>query len=319
MKAIVIKEFGSPEVIRISEVPAPQAAEGSVLVDVERSGINFADLNQIAGTYLKKNDLPFTPGTEVFGKGPSGRRVLGIIPSGGHAQRAAVPVDSVIPVPDFVTGEEALALGIQGFTAWHLLRTCARTVRGQSIVVHAAAGGVGSLAVQLAKAWGASRVIAAASTPDKRDLALSLGADAAVDSNVDDMTAALLEANRGRPVDVVLEMTGGRTLDQGLAALGTHGRIVVYGTASDEPSTPVRLESLIGMSRSVVGFWAADLMRTNPRALTDTLTGLFGMVKNKQLKPVIGGTHALGDAAKAFELLAERSTTGKVVLDTTGN
>lgn len=319
MRAIVIKEFGGPENIEISDVPEPLAAEGWVLVDVERSGLNFAELHQMAGTYLTTNELPFTPGTEVYGKDPSGRRVLGVISSGGHAQRAVVPAESLVPVPDFVTGEEALALGLQGFTAWHLLRTCARAVRGQSIVVHAAAGGVGSLAVQLAKAWGAARVIGSASTPDKRELALSIGADAVVDSNTDDMTAALLEANRGRPLDVVLEMAGGHTLDQGLAALGTHGRMVVFGSASDEPSTPVRLESLIGASRSVTGFWAADLMRTNRRALTDTLNGLFGMVKNKQLKPVIGGTYVLEDAARAFGLLADRSTTGKVVLDTTGN
>ncbi|MFE2292649.1 zinc-binding alcohol dehydrogenase family protein [Streptomyces sp. NPDC059452] len=319
MKAIVIKEFGGPEVVQVEEVPDPRAGDGALLIDVEQSGLNFSDLHQMAGSYLKKNDLPFVPGTEVFGTDPSGRRVLGIISSGGHAERAVVPAGSAIPVPDFVTGQEALALGIQGFTAWHLLRTCARTVRGQSVVVHAAAGGVGSIAVQLAKAWGASRVIAVASTPDKRELALSLGADAVADSHAADMTAALLEANRGRPVDVVLEMAGGRTLDQGLAALGTHGRMVVYGTASDEPSTPVRLESLIGASRSVIGFWAADLMRTTPRALSDTLTGLFGMVKNKQLKPVNGGSYPLDQAAHAFSLFAGRSTTGKAVLRMTEN
>ncbi|WP_225731681.1 MULTISPECIES: zinc-binding dehydrogenase [unclassified Nocardia] len=315
MKAVVVKKFGAPKDIEISEISTPQIVAGAELVDVEYSGINFSDLHKIAGTYLKKNELPFIPGTEIFGRDSSGRRVLGFVDEGGHAQHAAVSAEFMVPVPDFVTGEEALALGLQGFTAWHLLRKCVRSVRGQSIVIHGAAGGVGSVAVQLAKAWGASRVIAVGSTPDKRNLAMSIGADTVVDSGTENMTAALLDANAGRPVDIVLEMVGGQTLNHGLAALGAHGRMVVYGTASNEPSTPVHLESLIGGSRSVVGFWAEDLVRTNPRALAETAAGLFGMVKNNQLKPVIGGAYPLDDAAKAFNLVAERSTVGKVVLN----
>ncbi|MDQ1535737.1 MAG: NADPH:quinone reductase [Actinomycetota bacterium] len=314
MRAAVVRTFGNPDVLQVEDIPEPQPNAGDTLIDVRHAGVNFADLHQIAGAYLTKNDLPFVPGIEVVGTDESGRRVFALL-SEGYAERVTCRTNSVVHLPDSVTDEQVLALGLQGYTAWHILRSCARKVRGESVVVHGAAGGVGTIAVQLAKAWGAARVIAVASTQDKRDLALQLGADVAVSSDSEDMTAALVDANRGRPIDVVLEMVGGRILDQDLATLGPQGRLVVCGNASGEQSTPVPLESLIMSSRSVVGFWAADYLRSNPRSLAETLTGLFAMVKKGKLTPVIGGRFPLEDVGEALKAMSGRASTGKLVID----
>ena len=185
--------------------------------------------------YLAKQELPLIPGGEVAGRTPDGRRVAALVASGGYAEKVAVHEAVLVPVPDQVSDEEAAALLLQGLTARTLLRTSARLEEGESVVVQAAAGGTGSLAVQLAKRMGAGRVIGLASSEQKRELARRLGADAAVDSRADDLEAAILEANDGEPVDVVLEMSGGKSFEACLRALAPFGRLVTYGLASREP------------------------------------------------------------------------------------
>jgi NADPH2:quinone reductase len=172
---------------------------------------------------------------------------------------------------------------------------------------------VGALAVQLAKAFGAGRVIATASTQEKRQLALDLGADAVVDSGTGDLTAALRAANDGRQVDVVLEMTGGPAFDASLAALAPFGRLVTYGMASRVPPTPVNPAELMGRSRAVIGFWLVHCA-TRPGMLADAMDGLFGMVRAGTLRPVVGGEFPLAEARRAHEDLLARRSTGKLVL-----
>src|SRR4051794_39840136 len=191
MRAIQISEYGGPEVLQLVEVPDPVAADGFDLVDVTASGVNFADTHQTDNSYLSTTSLPTIPGSEVVGRTADGRRVASLVGSGGYAERALAPRGLTFDVPDGVDDGQAVALLVQGLTAWHLLRTSARMQPGESVVVHAAAGGVGTLAVQLAKAWGAGRVIGTASSPDKRALAESLGADVTVDAKSEDMNAAL--------------------------------------------------------------------------------------------------------------------------------
>jgi NADPH2:quinone reductase len=207
----------------------------------------------------------------------------------------------------------ALALLLQGLTAWHLYRTCGRIQEGESVVVHAAAGGVGSLAVQLGRPMGAGRVIAAASTEDKRALALELGADAAVDAAPDGMKDRLIEANGGKQVDIVLEMAGGPVFDESLAALAPFGRIVTYGIASGEPNT-VSTGSLMRRSRAVVGFWLMHCLG-RPEMVDEALADLFGRAQRGELRVVVGGTYPLADAARAQTDVQQRRTTGKVLLD----
>src|SRR4051794_36862152 len=235
MRAIQIEKFGGPEVMQLTDLPDPEPAPGEVVIDVARAGINFADTHVTRNDYLAKHQLPLIPGGEIAGRTPDGRRVAALLASGGYAQKVAVNEAVLVPVPDQVSDEEAAALLLQGLTARSLLRVCARLQKGESVVVQAAAGGTGSLAVQLAKQMGAGRVIGLASSEEKRELARRLGADVAVDSRADDLETAILEANDGQPVDVVLEMTGGESFEAGLRALAPFGRLVTYGLASREP------------------------------------------------------------------------------------
>ena len=254
MRAVVISEFGGPEVMQLVEdAPQPEPAEGQVLVKVNRAGINFADTHARENSYLSSYELPLIPGGEVAGE-VDGQRVVALTGTGGYAEYALAPEQAVFPLPDGVSDTAALAVIIQGLSAWHLLKTSSHMAEGESVVVHAAAGGVGSLAVQLAKRYGAGRVIATASSEEKRALALELGADIAIDANEDDLKAALREANGGAKVDIVLEMAGGRVFDQSLRALAPFGRLVTYGQASREPNT-VASGALMARSQAVVGFW----------------------------------------------------------------
>lgn len=245
MRAVQITEFGGPEVLRVTDVEEPDVPAGATLLSVTGAGVNFADTHAVDNTYLSRVRLPYIPGLEVVGTTPEGRRVVALV-SGGYAERAVVWPQLSFEVPDAVDDNAALAIVLQGTTAWHLLRTSGRLQRGETVLVHAAAGGVGTIAVQLAKAWGAGRVIAAASTETKRELAKRLGADATIDSTGEGLREAILEANHGQGVDIALEMTGGATFDATLSSLADDGRIVVYGQAGRVPATPVAPHTLDG-------------------------------------------------------------------------
>jgi NADPH2:quinone reductase len=314
MRAIQITEFGGPDVLTPAEVPDPVPTDGFEVVDVLAAGVNYADTHQIEDSYLARQHLPLIPGAEVVGRRADGTRVVALtLAGGGYAEKALVHPTATFAVPAGVSDGEALALVLQGATAWHVLTTSAHLATGETVVVHAAAGGVGTLAVQLAKAFGAGRVIATASTQEKRQLALDLGADAVVDSGTGDLTAALRAANDGRPVDVVLEMTGGPAFDASLAALAPFGRLVTYGMASRVPPTPVNPAELMGRSRAVIGFWLVHCA-TRPGMLADAMDGLFGMVRAGTLRPVVGGEFPLAEARRAHEDLLARRSTGKLVL-----
>jgi NADPH:quinone reductase len=165
MRAVRIDEFGGPEVLQVVDVPKPEPGDGQVLIEVSRAGMNFADTHTRANTYLARYETPMILGGEVAGRTEDGQRVIALVPSGGYAEYAVAPEAAVFPIPDNLDDGAALALLIQGLTAWHLYRTCARVAPGESVVVVSGAGGVGSLAVQLGKPFGAGRVIATASTP----------------------------------------------------------------------------------------------------------------------------------------------------------
>ena len=314
MRAIRIEEFGGPEVLQLADLPVPEAGEGQVLIRVARAGMNYADTHQRTNDYLANYDLPLVPGGEVAGvREDTGERVVAMCGLGGYAEYAVAPEPLTFPIPDGVDDETALALLVQGLTAWHLYRTCGRVAEGESVVVHAAAGGVGSLAVQLGKPMGAGRVIATASTEEKRALALELGADAAIDADPDGMKERLEEANGGAKVDVVFEMAGGEVFEQSLAALAPFGRLVTYGIASRQPNE-VSTGSLMRRSRAVVGFWLMHAVG-RPDMIDEALADLFARVQRGELRAHVGGTYPLGEAAQAQVDIAERRTTGKVVLD----
>lgn len=315
MRAIRITEFGGPEVLQVvDDHPEPEPFPGGVLIDVARAGINYADTHQAENSYLAPARLPFVPGLEVVGTTKDGRRVVALLAGGGYAERVVASDDLTFELPDEIGDGQALALVLQGLTAWHLLKTSAQLREGESVVVHAAAGGVGSLALQLARCFGAGRVIAVASSTAKREIALGLGADVTVDAGASDLDQALQDANGGR-VDVVLDMAGGRTTDQSLAALAPFGRLVVYGMASREVPTPVDPRALMRRSRGVIGFWLAHCMAAPERYLAQPMRELMQLTVAGELRPLVGGTYPLTQAARAHRDLRARRTVGKLVLD----
>jgi NADPH2:quinone reductase len=316
VKAIQINEFGGPEVLELAELPDPEPSDGEVLVDVARAGINFADTHQTRNDYLAEQTLPFVPGGEICGTTPDGRRVAALLMNGGYAKRVLVPEAALVPVPDEVDDDQAAALLLQGLTAWSILNVSARVQEGESVVVEAAAGGTGSLAVQLAKRAGAGRVIALASSEEKRALTLELGADAAVDSRADDLSEQILAANEGKQVDVVLEMSGGDAFEQALRTLAPFGRLVAFGIASREENS-VKTGHLMRNSRAVIGFWLVHLF-TNPELLRTGIKELLAGAASGEVKAVIGGVYPMSDIRQAHEEIIARRTQGKLLLDPRG-
>ena len=314
MRAIRIETFGGPEVLQLADVPVPEPGEGEVLIHVSRAGMNYADTHQRNNDYLARYELPLVPGGEVAGvREDTGERVVAMCGLGGYAEYATAPAALTFPIPDGVDDATALALLIQGLTAWHLYRTSAKLAPGESVVVHAAAGGVGSLAVQLGAPMGAGRVIATASTEEKRAMALELGADVAVDASPEGLKERLEEANEGRKVDVVFEMAGGEVFEASLAALAPFGRLVTYGIASRQPNE-VTSGALMRRSRAVVGFWLMHCIG-RPEMVDEALADLFARVQRGELRVHLGGTYPLAEASRAQVDLAERRTMGKLLLD----
>jgi NADPH:quinone reductase len=310
VRAIQLTAYGGAENLHVAELPEPAPAPGQILVDVRRAGVNYADISRREGRYDRRPDHPppLVLGAEVAGtRRDTGRRIVALTGGyGGYAEVAAVDEDLAFPIPDAVADDEALALLLQGLTAYHVLRTSAGLGAGESVVIHAAAGGVGSLAVQLARLWQAGRIVAVASTEEKRDLARSLGADVAVEAQAAGLAGRLIAANRGKRADVIAEMVGGATLAESLSALSADGRLVSFGNASggerdrDDPR--------------VIPFSLPALFADRDR-LAGPLAELFAATVAEELRPIVGGVYALEDVASAHADLAARRTTGKLLLD----
>ncbi len=300
MRAIQFDRFGGPEVLSLREVPEPVPGPGQALVTVEAAGVNFADTHQTDGSYLSADQLPYVPGREVVGRTPDGRRVMGLA-TGGYAELALVDTERTIGLPEDLPAGQALALLMQGLTAWHLLRTAARLLPGESTVVHSAAGGVGSLAVQLAREFGAGWVGAVVSTPAKGELALTLGADEVVEYPLD------------KPADVILDAVGGPLFDQALDSLAGSGRVVTYGNASRAGFTPVDPARLSRLNAGVVGFWLRPAL-ARPGGFAEPLEELLSLTVEGRLRPVTGAEYPLAEARRAHEDLLARRTMGKVIL-----
>lgn len=316
MRAIQQREFGGPEVLELVDLPEPVPGPGEVLVRVARAGLNFADTHQRHNVYLAAQQLPLVPGSEVAGvRADTGERVVALCKTGGYAEYATAPAQLTFPIPDGVDDGTALALLVQGLTAWHLYRTSGRVGPGESVLVISGAGGVGSLATQLGHGMGAGRVIATASTPERRALALELGADATIDSAADGLEQRIRAANGGEPVDVVFEMSGGAVFDACLAATAPFGRLVTYGISGGEGNR-VHTRRLMARSISLVGFWLFDALE-RPEMVGPALDDLYARASRGEIRAVVGATYPLADAARAQEDIAARRTTGKVLLDPT--
>ena len=313
MKAIQITEFGGPEVMHLVDLETPSPGAGQELINVSSIGINYADTHQTENSYLFPQKLPLIPGVEVVGTTAAGVRVLALVEGGGYAQQVSTYSAAMIPVTEGVTDEQALCMLVQGSTAWHILKTLGHVQPGETVVVHAAAGGVGTIAIQLAKMWGA-KVIAVASSEEKRALAISLGADVVVDSTTENLGEAIREANGGKRVNLILEMVGGKTFDDSLEILAPFGRLVVYGIASRVAPSIIQPASLMGGSKTITGFWLQHCFGKK-EMMNDVIEQLFALVVEGKLKPIIGGTYPLSQVALAHKAMRSRETTGKITLN----
>ncbi|WP_406218452.1 zinc-binding alcohol dehydrogenase family protein [Streptomyces decoyicus] len=318
MRAMQFERFGDPEVLAEAEVPDPVAGPGETLVEVEAAGVNFGDIKHMAGEhtdgpYVTKGPLPHIPGMEVVGRTADGRRVIGYVQQGGYAAKTVVADRDLVSMPPGVSAGAALALLVQGLTAWHVLRSVARVRPGESVVVHAAAGGTGSLAVQLAREFGAGRIIATASSDEKRAFALELGADAAIDGEAEGYEERVLDANQGRPVDIILDAIGGPVLDSAVDTLGYLGRLVTYGASSRKAASALAPERLAVESIGVAGFWLIPLIARNGVG-GPALEELLDLTARGRLRPLVGAEYDLARARDAHEDLLGRRTKGKLVL-----
>lgn len=324
MEAVRVEEPGGPEALVLREVDTPEPGVGEVLIRVEVAGVNYADTGVRAGMMFGPHaqELPVTPGFEVagtvaaLGEGvdgiEEGARVVAVLDSGGYAEYAVALAEAAVEVPDDVSLEAATAaLLVQGITAYGVLHDAARILPGESVLVQAAAGGVGSLAVQLARLAGVETVIGTAGNEEKRELVRSLGVDQAVDYGEEEWPERVLEATNGRGVDVVLESVGGEAGARAFECLAPLGRLVMFGAASGRPMPPPDLMRLNVQGQSVAGFGGPWI---RPGRAEAARVEISHHLTTGELKPVIGLSLPLAQAAEAHRALENRETTGKVLL-----
>jgi len=322
MKAIQFKKYGGPDVLELVQTETPQIKNDEVLIEVKAIGVNYADTARREGQYVVPTNLPFIPGAEVAGivsevgadvQGiQKGMRVVTLIENGGYAEYAVAPAANLIPIPEGVSFEKAVALPLQGMTAYHILKTMGRLEKGETVLVHAAAGGVGSLAVQLAKIFGAGKVIATASNEEKLAFAQKMGADYLINYSEDGWEEKIRDLTDRKGVDVALEMVGGDVFNKTVKCLATFGRLVVYGTASGDPAR-FYPANLMRRNQSVIGFFLPQIMK-KPELFKQSLQELLTYVNQGEVELTIWGTYALEEAVQVHQLLQGRKTKGKIVL-----
>ena len=322
MTAMVVERLGPPDVMELRDVPVPTPGPGEVRIEVEAVGINFADVLAVAGEYLTRTKVPYTPGMEFAGiveslgegvQGVSvGQRVAALGGSGALAKYAVVSAAGLIPVPQSLSGAQAAAFPVSYFTAYHGLKTLGRGVAGEWVLVQAAAGALGTASIQLAKAMD-MKVIAMASTEEKLQIARDLGADVTLLQDDEDRVQKVRDAAGGQGVPLILEVVGGKRFQGSLDMAASQGRIIVIGNASREQAN-LRPVELMKRNLSVTGLWLTSLMYDRA-ATAEAAQALSQLVGSGQVTPQVGPTYALEHSARAFQDILDRKTTGKVIIE----
>lgn len=333
MQAIQMSEFGGPEVLQLCQIAQPTPGPGQILIRVESAAVNFADvMRRRNDAYPFPTPLPFIPGGEVagmveeLGEGvegpPVGTPVFAVVGgdgSTGYAQFAIADVQQVVPIPPGISTDEAAGIVIAGTSAMLILTDVAELEEGETVLVGGAGGGVGSYAIQIAKARGAGKIIGLASSDSKRALALEAGADSVVDPNNDSWEHEVSALAGDAGVNVVLEMSGGETFARGLRTLGPFGRFVVFGLASGEPGhfdedAQRALFYTPSLGQSIRVFNLGLYFGSKPMVAVEAMTELIGLVASGAVKVNVGATMPLAEAANAHDLIEKRQTVGKVIL-----
>ncbi|MEW1654852.1 NADPH:quinone oxidoreductase family protein [Streptomyces sp. NPDC093707] len=324
MKAWRVHANGEPRaVMRLEEVPDPQPGPGQLLLRVRAAGVNFPDALLCRGQYQVRPPLPFTPGVEICGEvlaagegaaGAIGARVLAqpALPGGGFAELAVVDAATVRPAPEALDDAEAAALHIGYQTGWFGLHRRARLQAGETLLVHAAAGGVGSAAVQLGKAAGA-RVIGVVGGPEKARTARELGCDLVLDRRTDDLVAAVMDATGGRGADVVYDPVGGDAYTRSTKCIAFEGRIVVVGFAGGTVPAPGLNHALI-KNYAILGLHWGLYATKDPAAVDACHEELTKLAAQGAIAPLIGARVPLAAAADAVQRVADGDSVGRLVV-----
>lgn len=319
MRAVQVVRLEGPQGVDLVEIPEPTATEDKVLVDVNALGVSFPDLLLSAGKYQLKPDVPFTLGVDFAGvvrSAPAGSgfeqgdRVACCLPYGGGAEVVAIDAESVFPLPDNMSFEEGAALPMNYLTAQFALATRGHLQKGETVLVHGAAGGVGTACIQVAKAYGA-RTVAVVSTKEKGDIARAAGADDVV--LLDGFLASVKKLTDGAGVDIVVDVVGGDLMKDSLRCLSTQGRLLVVGfTAGNIPEVKVNRLLLNNIDVRGVGWGAYAMVR--PGYMRAQWDELLPMMESGVVKPPVGTTYPVDDVRQALTDMAERRTLGKSVL-----
>jgi NADPH2:quinone reductase len=319
MRSVQVVTAEGPSGVRVSEAPEPVRGDGEVLVEVHALGVSWPDLLLSRGEYQLKPETPFQLGVDFAGvvrEAPDGSghapgdRVACCLPYGGGADLVSVPTDAVFPLPDAVSLEKAAALPMNYLTAQFALATRAQLRQGETVLVHGAAGGVGTATLQVAKGYGA-RTVAVVSTPEKAEFVRALGADEAV--LVDGFLAAVKELTGGRGVDVVVDVVGGDLMTDSLRSLGSLGRLLVVGfTGGTIPEVRVNRLLLNNIDVRGVGWGAFAMVR--PGFMRRQWDELLPMLASGVVDPPVATTYPVEDVSRALTDLAERRVLGKTVL-----
>jgi NADPH2:quinone reductase len=320
MKAVLFDQLGGPEVLKLGEIPKPEIRPGRVLIKNHAIGINFADTRFRQGQYVAQPKLPDTPGLEAagvieeVGSGVEhlkpGTRVTAIS-TRTYAEYSLVSAAQVMPIPDSVSFEEGAAFPIQVLTAYHMLYTTHHITADQTVLVHSAAGGVGIVAVQIAKAAGA-RVIGTVSSDEKMALAKQYGAEAVINYETQDFAEEAKKLTDGKGVDLILDAVGKPTFEKGLKCLAPFGHLLLYGRAGGPPA-PLDPSVLFPNSVKVSGFILYTVSAI-PDLHQRGIEKSFQLMQEGKLKLLIGKSFPLAEAAEAHRFMESRQSTGKLVL-----
>ena len=321
MQAIEVSEFGSTDVLETIEAETPEPQEGEVRIEVRAAGVNFADIMQRRGNYQGGPEPPYIPGMEVAGvidavgdgvDHETGEKVVSLLTSGGYAEYAIADARGLLDVPGKMSFEEAAGFPVQWLTAHNLLHEWGDLEEGETVLVHAAAGGVGSAAVQLAAEAGAE-VIGTASTEEKLELASELGMDHGIQYTEEDFVERVDEITDDQGVDLVLDGIGSDTTDRSLDALTSFGRMVSFGAASGEPGRPNTADLLFG-NKTVIGYHLGSAIAQKPERVLGAVPELTQLLSEGTLEVQVGHTFDLEAAAEAHRFIEDRKSSGKVVL-----
>ena len=323
MKAVVCKAWGLPDTLVVEDVPTPQPKAGEVLIRIAAASVNYPDVLMIQKKYQIQPELPFIPGSEVagtvaaLGEGVTnvqlGDRVIAFVGLGGFAEQVVAKAAGLIPIPPELDDATAAGFTLVYGTSHHAVIDRGELKAGQTMLVLGAAGGVGLAAVEIGKVLGA-KVIAAASTDEKLAVCKAHGADVLINYSTQDLRAAVKEATGGLGPDVIYDPVGGIYAEPAFRSIAWRGRYLVVGFANGEiPRLPANLMLLKGAS--MVGVFWGDHVRRDPKANAAAMREMMGWVAEGKLKPLVSARYSLADTAKAFEALAARQATGKIVIE----